>query len=198
MGYDNIKLDTWIPVSEKHSDFMFRAEAYRAFYPEGGNNMFHRDVNTHLTDTWYYNTKDLNKFLTFLFKGKIYYLMISKASGSNSETRRRFCDGSDSNIVLLVPLLPFMAELLQGNTWTGWVIRCIPWSRRYFRTTMQFSKTTTLTFTQLELFSHGMKTTEANFNIFPDQHNHQIWTSLDYSGQFWRLEWGSDSQLQRL
>jgi hypothetical protein len=27
--------------------------------------------------------------------------------------------------VLLVPLLPFMAELLQGNMWTGWVIRCI-------------------------------------------------------------------------
>jgi hypothetical protein len=27
---------------------------------------------------------------------------------------------------MLVPLLPFVAELLQGNTWTGWVIRCIP------------------------------------------------------------------------
>jgi hypothetical protein len=28
--------------------------------------------------------------------------------------------------IILVPLLPFMAELLQGNMWTGWVIRCIP------------------------------------------------------------------------
>jgi hypothetical protein len=28
--------------------------------------------------------------------------------------------------VLLVPLLPFMAELLQRIIWTGWVIRCIP------------------------------------------------------------------------
>jgi hypothetical protein len=28
--------------------------------------------------------------------------------------------------ILLVPLLPFMAELLQGSTWTGWVIECIP------------------------------------------------------------------------
>jgi hypothetical protein len=27
---------------------------------------------------------------------------------------------------LLVPLLPFMVELLQGNAWTGWVIKCIP------------------------------------------------------------------------
>jgi hypothetical protein len=38
--------------------------------------------------------------------------------------------------LLLVPLLPFTAELLQGSTWTGWVIRCIPWIRRYYRTTM--------------------------------------------------------------
>jgi hypothetical protein len=34
--------------------------------------------------------------------------------------------------IQLIPLLPFMAELLQGNTWTDWVVRCIPWSRRYF------------------------------------------------------------------
>jgi hypothetical protein len=24
-------------------------------------------------------------------------------------------------------------ELLQGSTWTGWVITYIPWSKRYFR-----------------------------------------------------------------
>jgi hypothetical protein len=35
-----------------------------------------------------------------------------------------------------------MAELLQGSMWTGWVIRCIPWSRHYFQTTMLLSKTT--------------------------------------------------------
>jgi hypothetical protein len=28
--------------------------------------------------------------------------------------------------ILLVPLLPFTAKLLQGSTWTGWVSRCIP------------------------------------------------------------------------
>jgi hypothetical protein len=44
--------------------------------------------------------------------------------------------------ILFVSLLPFMAEFLQGITWPGWVIWCIPWSRRYFRTTMKFSKTT--------------------------------------------------------
>jgi hypothetical protein len=44
--------------------------------------------------------------------------------------------------MLLVPLLPFMAELLQGSMWTGWVIRCIPWSGRYFQTAMRFFKMT--------------------------------------------------------
>jgi hypothetical protein len=55
--------------------------------------------------------------------------------------------------VLLVPLLPHMAELLQGSTWTGLAIRYIPRSRRYFRTAMRFSKTTVAPFTQLDLFS---------------------------------------------
>jgi hypothetical protein len=40
--------------------------------------------------------------------------------------------------VLLAPLLPFMTELLQGSTWAGWIIRCVPWSRLFFRTTVQF------------------------------------------------------------
>jgi hypothetical protein len=43
--------------------------------------------------------------------------------------------------ILLVPLLTFMAELLQWSTWTGWAIRCTPWSKHYFQTTMQFFKT---------------------------------------------------------
>jgi hypothetical protein len=29
-------------------------------------------------------------------------------------------------------------------------------------------------FTQLELFSHGLKNMKVNFNIFPGQHSHQI------------------------
>jgi hypothetical protein len=51
MDYDTIKLDTWISVSEKHADFMFRAEVYTAFYHEDGNNMFNRNINTNLSDT---------------------------------------------------------------------------------------------------------------------------------------------------
>jgi hypothetical protein len=38
--------------------------------------------------------------------------------------------------ILLVPLLPFTAKLLQVSTWC-WVISCIPWSRRYFQTMIQ-------------------------------------------------------------
>jgi hypothetical protein len=84
----------------------------------------------------------------------------------------------------LVPLLPFMAELLQGSMRTGWVIRHIPWSRHYFQTMIQFSKTTMPSFTQQELFSHGLKNMKVNYNIFPEPHNHQIWISLNYFGPF--------------
>jgi hypothetical protein len=74
--------------------------------------------------------------------------------GSNSET------WVDSVIVwttilwysiLLVPLLPFMAKLLQGSMWRGWVIR------RNFQTTVQFFKMTVPPLSQLELFSHGLR-----------------------------------------
>jgi hypothetical protein len=49
-----------------------------------------------------------------------------------------------------------------------------PVIRRYFRTTMQFSKMTGPPFTQLELFSDSWKSMKVTFNIFPGQHNHQI------------------------
>jgi hypothetical protein len=70
-------------------------------------------------------------------------------------------------------------------------------SKRYFRT-MQFSKKTIPLFTKLELFSHGSKSMEVNFKSFPGQHNHQIWKSQNNRGQFWRLEWGTDSYLQHV
>jgi hypothetical protein len=42
--------------------------------------------------------------------------------------------------------------------------------------------------TQLELFSHGLKSMKVNFNMFPGQHNHQILTTLNHFGQFWKQE----------
>jgi hypothetical protein len=120
--------------------------------------------------------------------------------GSNSETQ-----GGSVMVwaailwysILLIPLLLFMAELVQGSTWTEWVIRYIPWSRRYFGTTMQFSMTTMPPIHESATV-HFFKTTKVNFNIFPGQHNHQIWTSLNYFGRFWWLQWGTDSHLQHL
>jgi hypothetical protein len=39
---------------------------------------------------------------------------------------------------------------------------------------------------------------KVNFSIFPGHHNHQISTSLNHYGQFWRLKWGTDCHLHRL
>jgi hypothetical protein len=63
---------------------------------------------------------------------------------------------------------------------------------------MQFFKTIVPQFTQLELFSRGLKSMKVNVNIFPVQHSLPIWTSLNHSDQFWRLEWGTDSHLRDL
>jgi hypothetical protein len=128
----------------------------------------------------------------------------SRQSGmpsSNSKTRERFVmvwTAVSWYSILLVPLLLFMAELLQWSMWTGWVMRCTPWTRRYFRKTIQFSKMTMSPFTQVKLFIHDLKSMKVNFNMFLGQHNHQIWSSLDHFVQFWRLEWGTNSYLQHL
>jgi hypothetical protein len=76
--------------------------------------------------------------------------------------------------ILLVPLLSLVAELLQGSTWTGWAIRCVPWFRCYFRTTMQFSKMTVPPFTQLELFSHHLKSMKVNLNHNSIQNHYDL------------------------
>jgi hypothetical protein len=122
-------------------------------------------------------------------------------SNSESETRgdsMMILAAISCYSILLIPLLPFMAELLQGSTWTGSVIRCIPWSRRYFRTMMNFPKKIMPQFTQLELFGLALKNMKVNFSIIPGQQNDQIWTSLNQSGQFLRLDWGTHSHLKHL
>jgi hypothetical protein len=68
--------------------------------------------------------------------------------------------------ILLVPVLPFMAGILQGSTWTGWIIRYIGTPRRYFYRTMQFSVKTMPQFTQLELFNYGLNNIKVNFSNF--------------------------------
>jgi hypothetical protein len=116
---------------------------------------------------------------------------------ADSETRGWFCDGFGSILLQysVGSIITLHGRIAAGGTWTGWVIRCITWFT-HFRTAVQFSKTTVPIFTQLELFSHSSKNVKVNFSIFPGQHIHQVWTSLNCCGQFWTLQWGAHSHLQ--
>jgi hypothetical protein len=51
-----------------------------------------------------------------------------------------WCFGQQYRDILLVPLLPFMAKLLQENMWTGEVIRFIPWSDDIFEQRCSFRR----------------------------------------------------------
>lgn len=82
------------------------------------------------------------------------------------------------------------------SMWTGWVIRCISWSKRYFRTKMQFPK-------QQFPHSHSWNCSDMVWN-HEDVLKHLPWPArlphlnIIYSGQFWRLEWRRESHLQYL
>jgi hypothetical protein len=59
---------------------------------------------------------------------------------SNNETRERFCDGwAAISWYFVGPITTLYGRITAGSTWTGWVIMCLPWSRHYFWTTIQFS-----------------------------------------------------------
>jgi hypothetical protein len=63
--------------------------------------------------------------------------------------------------ILLAPLLPFMAKLLQGSIYMDRLGNQV---HPTIQTSMHFSKMTMPPFTQLELFSHGLKSVKVNFN----------------------------------
>jgi hypothetical protein len=100
-----------------------------------------------------------------------------------------------------VTVLSFMAELLQGNTWTGSVhvhVHVHSIIHPSFPNNDAVFWDEISRFTQLELFIHWLKSMKMNFNIFPGQHAHHKWTSLKHLGQFWRLEWGTYYHLRHL
>jgi hypothetical protein len=80
----------------------------------------------------------------------------------------------------LITVLPFMAKLLQGSTWTDGIIRCIPWSRFYFRTTIHFFKRTMCPIHTARTVLSWSEELKMDL-IFPGQHSHHIWTSLQTS-----------------
>jgi hypothetical protein len=43
-----------------------------------------------------------------------------------------------------------------------------------------------------------LKDVKVNFIILPGQHNYQVWTSMNRSDQFRRLQWGTDANLQHV
>jgi hypothetical protein len=120
--------------------------------------------------------------------------------GSTSETQGRFCDGlGNKSCFLLVLLLPFMAKLLQGSTWTGWVIRCISRSRRYFLPNNDaIFQDDNAPVNTAGTIQSWIEEHEDEPQHLPWQHSHQSWISLNHSAQFWRPEWGTDSHLQHL
>jgi hypothetical protein len=71
--------------------------------------------------------------------------------------RGRFYTGLGSDNVVFCWSSHYLSWLnyCQGVCWQeGWTISCVPWSKRYFPTKMQFSKTIMRPFTQLELLSN--------------------------------------------
>jgi hypothetical protein len=98
-------------------------------------------------------------------------------SGSNSETRGKLCDGLGSNTVIQYSVDPIMT--LYGRITAGEFMNRVdnqlhPMIQTLFPKNDAVSRTIIPVFTQLELFSHGLKFMMVNFNIFHGQHNHQI------------------------
>jgi hypothetical protein len=88
---------------------------------------------------------DGSSFMLFPMPGRVYVRRTSK-DAYILECLVRFQQWNTGKFMMVftaiswysIPLLSFMAELLQGSTWTGWIIRCIPWSRRYSRMTQSY------------------------------------------------------------
>jgi hypothetical protein len=93
--------------------------------------------------------------------------------GSNSETWKRFWAAVLWYSILLVPLLPFMAELLQGCTYVDRVGNKLdPIIHMLFPNNdavFQDDNAPIHTAGTVQ-FSHSLKSMKVNFNIFPGQH----------------------------
>jgi hypothetical protein len=133
----NIHLKDPISTKTVRSEFHKSNIHYRAATAE----LLITESNAQMRKRWCYDHKtwisDIRKsrvvwsdelsFTLFPTLGKVFVWRIPKVAYT-PEIRGWFCVGFGSSIVVqyfLLPLLPFMAELLQGNTWIDWVIRFI-------------------------------------------------------------------------
>jgi hypothetical protein len=93
--------------------------------------------------------------------------------GSNSETREKFCDGSGNNIVVQYSVGPIIT--LHGRI-TAWEYvdrlgnQVHPMIQTLLPNNDAVFQEDSAPFTQLELFSRGLKSMKVNFSIFPAQH----------------------------
>jgi hypothetical protein len=110
---------------------------------------------------------------------------------SNSKTQGRLCDGLGSNIVVFC----------WSHYYTSWphyckgVRRKVGYSGTSHDPDVISEQRRSFPRRQLELFSHGLKSTEVYFNIIPWPAQSIYLTSLNHSGRFWRLQWRKDSHL---
>jgi hypothetical protein len=114
----------------------------------------------------------------------------SEMPGSDSETRGggRFCDGLDRNIVLFCWSHYYTYGRITAREYVDKLGNQVHPMIQTFPNNDAVFQDDNAPFTRLELFSHGLKSMKVNFNIYPDQHHHQIWASLNNFGQFWRLD----------
>jgi hypothetical protein len=120
---------------------------------------------------------------------------------ANSETRGRFCDSLSSNIVLHYSVAPIIT--LHGRITAREYVNMLgnhvhPMIQTLFRNNDAVFQDDSAPIHTAGTVQSWFEIIKANFSIFPGQHTHQIWTLLNHSGQFWRLEWGTDSHLQHL
>jgi hypothetical protein len=143
-------------------------------------------VNTHLADHFHKNclTGASQVIVILVVLHAVPYiresLRLENILGSLQSCSVMVCAAISWYSIPLIPLLSFMAKLLQGIMWTGWAIRRIPWSR-HFWTTKQFSKDNNVPIYPARTV-HSLKSMKVNFSIFPGQNNHL----------FWRLVWGTN------
>jgi hypothetical protein len=173
-------MPSWIPCFHKRelhrSDIHGRATIAEPLIT--GSNAQTRKLWCHECKTWTsYNRKRARDMVRRVVLDAIAYIRTSLRFENNhgsltirSAWYQQWNTGQAISWYSVGPIITLQVKLLQGSAWTGWVTRCIPWSRCYFRTRMEFSKKTMSPVTQLELFSRGLKSIKMKFSMFSGHH----------------------------
>jgi hypothetical protein len=97
--------------------------------------------------------------------------------GFSSETRGRFCDRLARNIVVqysVGSIITLRGRITARKNMDRLGNQVHPMIQTLFPNNDTVFQDEVPPFTQLELFSHGLKSMKVNFNIFPGQNSHHI------------------------